>query len=188
MTARTSSKRRNRRCHAARRGAAQAPAPSTGDRRHRVHERVERVLHLRLGRLDHQRLGNDQREVTVDAFVDAMLAIAREGAEEPELLHAAPHDRPVRRLDEVRAVKDSPALPIRRPSRRARSSPSEPTGPHEPPEELSQESQTSRLLTELLGGSWYWFSVKEPVLRFRFEDHPAEQGAVHGREPVPRAS
>jgi len=42
---------------------------------------------------------------TLDAFCDAMLAIAREAAEEPELLHDAPHHRPVRRLDEVRAAK-----------------------------------------------------------------------------------
>ena len=43
---------------------------------------------------------------TLDAFVEAMLAIAREAAEEPELVHDAPHDRPVRRLDEVRAAKN----------------------------------------------------------------------------------
>ena len=42
---------------------------------------------------------------TLDAFCDAMLAIAREAAEEPELIRDAPHNRPVRRLDEVRAVK-----------------------------------------------------------------------------------
>jgi glycine dehydrogenase subunit 2 len=42
---------------------------------------------------------------TLDAFCDAMLAIAREAAESPELLKEAPHDRPVRRLDEARAVK-----------------------------------------------------------------------------------
>ena len=42
---------------------------------------------------------------TLDAFVEAMQAIAREAAESPELLHDAPHDRPVRRLDEVRAAK-----------------------------------------------------------------------------------
>ena len=41
----------------------------------------------------------------LDAFCDAMLAIAREAAEEPELLKEAPHNRPVRRLDEVRAAK-----------------------------------------------------------------------------------
>jgi glycine dehydrogenase subunit 2 len=34
-----------------------------------------------------------------------MLAIAREAADEPETLKEAPHDRPVRRLDEVRATK-----------------------------------------------------------------------------------
>jgi glycine dehydrogenase subunit 2 len=42
---------------------------------------------------------------TLDAFCDAMLAIAREAAEEPELLKEAPHHRPVQRLDEVRAAK-----------------------------------------------------------------------------------
>ena len=42
---------------------------------------------------------------TLDAFVDAMLEIAREAATNPEVLHEAPHTRPVGRLDEVRAVK-----------------------------------------------------------------------------------
>jgi glycine dehydrogenase subunit 2 len=42
---------------------------------------------------------------TLDAFVDAMLAIAREAEEAPELLHEAPHGRPVGRLDEVKAAK-----------------------------------------------------------------------------------
>ena len=42
---------------------------------------------------------------TLDAFCDAMLAIAKEAAENPELLKDAPHHRPVRRLDEVRAAK-----------------------------------------------------------------------------------
>jgi glycine dehydrogenase subunit 2 len=42
---------------------------------------------------------------TLDAFCDAMLAIAKEAAEHPELLKEAPHNRPVRRLDEVRAAK-----------------------------------------------------------------------------------
>ena len=42
---------------------------------------------------------------TLDAFCDAMLAIAREAAEEPDLLKDAPHHRPVKRLDEVRAAK-----------------------------------------------------------------------------------
>jgi glycine dehydrogenase subunit 2 len=42
---------------------------------------------------------------TLDAFCDAMLEIAREAAEEPDVVREAPHNRPVRRLDEVRAVK-----------------------------------------------------------------------------------
>src|SRR3954447_25533664 len=42
---------------------------------------------------------------TLDAFVDAMLAIAREAAEQPELLREAPPHRPVQGLDEVRAAK-----------------------------------------------------------------------------------
>jgi glycine dehydrogenase subunit 2 len=42
---------------------------------------------------------------TLDAFADAMLAIADEAADESELLKEAPHGRPVGRLDEVRAVK-----------------------------------------------------------------------------------
>src|SRR5206468_8459254 len=42
---------------------------------------------------------------TLDAFADAMLAIADEAAESPQLLKDAPHDRPVRRLDEAKAVK-----------------------------------------------------------------------------------
>jgi glycine dehydrogenase subunit 2 len=42
---------------------------------------------------------------TLDEFADAMLAIAREAAEQPELLKEAPHGTPVGRLDEVKAAK-----------------------------------------------------------------------------------
>jgi glycine dehydrogenase subunit 2 len=42
---------------------------------------------------------------TLDEFADAMLASAREAADEPELLKSAPHGRAVGRLDEVKAVK-----------------------------------------------------------------------------------
>jgi glycine dehydrogenase subunit 2 len=42
---------------------------------------------------------------TLDAFCDAMLEIARDAAQNPELLKQAPHHRPVRRLDEVKAAK-----------------------------------------------------------------------------------
>jgi glycine dehydrogenase subunit 2 len=42
---------------------------------------------------------------TLDAFVEAMLAIAREAAEQPELPKEAPRTTVVRRLDEVKAAK-----------------------------------------------------------------------------------
>jgi glycine dehydrogenase subunit 2 len=63
----------------------------------------------------------------LDAFVAAMRRIADEAAADPAVLHEAPHARPVRRLDEVRAVK-------------------------------------------------------QPILRYLFEDHPAPVGSVreHG--------
>jgi glycine dehydrogenase subunit 2 len=41
----------------------------------------------------------------LDAFADAMLAIAREAADNPALAKDAPHDRPVRRVDEVKAAR-----------------------------------------------------------------------------------
>jgi glycine dehydrogenase subunit 2 len=43
---------------------------------------------------------------TLDAFVAALEAIAAEAANDPQLLKEAPHSRPVRRLDEVKAVKE----------------------------------------------------------------------------------
>jgi glycine dehydrogenase subunit 2 len=42
---------------------------------------------------------------TLDAFADALIAIAREARENPDLLHNAPHVTPVSRLDEVRAAR-----------------------------------------------------------------------------------
>jgi glycine dehydrogenase subunit 2 len=42
---------------------------------------------------------------TLDAFIAAMIAIAREAESTPEVLHAAPVTQPVKRLDEVNAVK-----------------------------------------------------------------------------------
>lgn len=42
---------------------------------------------------------------TLDAFCDAMLAIAREAESEPELLRDAPHTAPIRRLDEATAAR-----------------------------------------------------------------------------------
>ena len=43
---------------------------------------------------------------TLDRFVDAMLSIAKEAHETPDLLKKAPHNTPVKRLDEVKAAKD----------------------------------------------------------------------------------
>ncbi len=43
---------------------------------------------------------------TLDAFADAMLKIAEEAHQQPELLKSAPHHTPVGRLDEVKAARD----------------------------------------------------------------------------------
>ncbi len=42
---------------------------------------------------------------TLDAFADALIRIAGEAAETPELVHEAPHSAPVRRLDEATAAR-----------------------------------------------------------------------------------
>ena len=46
-----------------------------------------------------------ENKETLDAFAEAMLKIAEEAQENPELLHQAPHTAPVTRLDEVRAAR-----------------------------------------------------------------------------------
>ncbi len=43
---------------------------------------------------------------TLDAFVEAMKEIARDAEENPEALHSAPHNTPVKRLDDVRAARN----------------------------------------------------------------------------------
>ncbi len=43
---------------------------------------------------------------TLDAYIDAMKQIAREAEENPEILHTAPHNTPVRRLDEVALARN----------------------------------------------------------------------------------
>jgi glycine dehydrogenase subunit 2 len=43
---------------------------------------------------------------TLDAFADALKAIAKEAHENPKLLHGAPYTTPIRRCDEVKAAKD----------------------------------------------------------------------------------
>ena len=42
---------------------------------------------------------------TLDAFADALLEIAREARDDPELVKGAPHDAPVKRLDEATAAR-----------------------------------------------------------------------------------
>jgi glycine dehydrogenase subunit 2 len=42
---------------------------------------------------------------TLDAFVEALVRIAAEAVEMPELVHDAPHSAPVRRLDEATAAR-----------------------------------------------------------------------------------
>ncbi|MGH7927361.1 MAG: aminomethyl-transferring glycine dehydrogenase subunit GcvPB, partial [Candidatus Binatia bacterium] len=42
---------------------------------------------------------------TLDEFVDAMIAIAQEAQENPQLVKTAPHTTPVARLDEARAAR-----------------------------------------------------------------------------------
>jgi glycine dehydrogenase subunit 2 len=42
---------------------------------------------------------------TLDAFADALIAVAAEAHDQPELVKGAPHDAPVRRLDEATAAR-----------------------------------------------------------------------------------
>ncbi|MEO8572234.1 MAG: aminomethyl-transferring glycine dehydrogenase subunit GcvPB, partial [Chloroflexota bacterium] len=42
---------------------------------------------------------------TLDAFAEALIAIAAEADASPELVTDAPHDAPVRRLDEAKAAR-----------------------------------------------------------------------------------
>jgi glycine dehydrogenase subunit 2 len=42
---------------------------------------------------------------TLDAFIDAMIAVAREAETDPELVRTAPHETPVSRLDDVTAAR-----------------------------------------------------------------------------------
>ena len=43
---------------------------------------------------------------TLDAFVAAMQAIAKEARSDPALVKGAPHETPIRRLDEVKAARE----------------------------------------------------------------------------------
>lgn len=43
---------------------------------------------------------------TLDGFIDAMIKIAEEAEKDPKVLKEAPHNTPVRRIDEAKAAKD----------------------------------------------------------------------------------
>ncbi|MFT9496740.1 aminomethyl-transferring glycine dehydrogenase subunit GcvPB [Anaerosolibacter sp.] len=43
---------------------------------------------------------------TIDSFIDTMIQIAKEAGTNPEILKTAPHDTPVRRIDEVKAARN----------------------------------------------------------------------------------
>ena len=47
-----------------------------------------------------------ESKATMDAYIDAMKEIAREAEENPGILHTAPHNTPVRRLNEVKAARE----------------------------------------------------------------------------------
>ncbi len=47
-----------------------------------------------------------ENKETLDAFADALIQIAEEARSQPELLKTAPHNAPLKRLDEVKAAKD----------------------------------------------------------------------------------
>ena len=59
---------------------------------------------------------------TLDSFVEAMLAIAAEAREDPELVKNAPHTTPVARLDEARAAR-KPVLRWEPPPRNSEAKP-----------------------------------------------------------------
>ncbi|MBP5731590.1 MAG: aminomethyl-transferring glycine dehydrogenase subunit GcvPB, partial [Bacteroidaceae bacterium] len=43
---------------------------------------------------------------TIDAFIKVMKQIAKEAAEDPEMVKTAPHKAPITRVDDVKAVKE----------------------------------------------------------------------------------
>jgi glycine dehydrogenase subunit 2 len=47
-----------------------------------------------------------ESQQSLDQYADALLNIAKEAQEDPQLLHEAPHNAPTRRLDEVKAARD----------------------------------------------------------------------------------
>jgi len=64
--------------------------------------------------------GETESRETLDAFCDALIAIAREAREDPDRVRSAPLTTPVRRLDEVKAARD-PDVVWKRPAAEPRS-------------------------------------------------------------------
>ena len=54
----------------------------------------------------------DESKETLDEFINIMRVVAKEAVDTPELVKTAPHNTIVRRLDEVKAVKN-PILKFR---------------------------------------------------------------------------
>ncbi|MBR6283072.1 MAG: aminomethyl-transferring glycine dehydrogenase subunit GcvPB, partial [Muribaculaceae bacterium] len=48
---------------------------------------------------------NESKE-TLDGFIEVMRTIAREAKEQPDMVKSAPHNTPVRRLDDTKAALD----------------------------------------------------------------------------------
>lgn len=46
-----------------------------------------------------------ESKATLDAYIETMIKIAKEAEENPDILHSAPHNTPVRRLDDVLAAR-----------------------------------------------------------------------------------
>ena len=47
-----------------------------------------------------------ESKISMDGYIDAMKAIAKEARENPDVLLSAPHNTPVGRIDEAKAAKD----------------------------------------------------------------------------------
>ena len=47
-----------------------------------------------------------ESKAELDAFVDALIAIQKEAETDPERVTSAPHNLPVRRLDDVKAARE----------------------------------------------------------------------------------
>ena len=49
---------------------------------------------------------DSESKETLDHFIDVMKQIRKDAEDHPDILKSAPHNTPVRRLDEVKAIKE----------------------------------------------------------------------------------